>query len=66
VQRPRRRRLRQDAAPERLFGADQVFVIGPAWQEATEASLSLNDFEGQDCHLDLASRTYPPARRGSR
>jgi len=40
-------------------GADEALFSLRAWQEATDTSLSLDDFEGQECHLglDLASRT---------
>jgi phage terminase large subunit-like protein len=40
-------------------GADEALFSLRAWQEATNASLSLDDFEGHECHLglDLASRT---------
>ena len=40
-------------------GADEALFSLRAWQETTDTSLSLDDFEGQECHLglDLASRT---------
>src|SRR6185436_13783127 len=40
-------------------GADEALFSLRSWQEATDTSLSLDDFEGQECHLglDLASRT---------
>jgi len=40
-------------------GADEALFSLRAWQEATDTALSLDDFEGQECHLglDLASRT---------
>ena len=40
-------------------GADEALFSLRSWHEATDTSLSLDDFEGQDCHLglDLASRT---------
>src|SRR3954454_15378837 len=40
-------------------GADEALFSMRAWREAADLSLTLEDFEGRDCHLglDLASRT---------
>jgi phage terminase large subunit-like protein len=40
-------------------GADEALFSLRAWQETTDTSLSLDDFEGRECYLglDLASRT---------
>jgi phage terminase large subunit-like protein len=41
------------------IGADEALFSLRSWRECGDLSLSLDDFEGQDCHLglDLASRT---------
>ena len=40
-------------------GADEALFSLRSWHEARDTALSLDDFEGQNCHLglDLASRT---------
>jgi phage terminase large subunit-like protein len=40
-------------------GADEALFSLRSWQEAADTSLSIDDFEGHECHLglDLASRT---------
>jgi phage terminase large subunit-like protein len=40
-------------------GADEALFSMRAWREQADPDLSLDDFEGQDCHLaiDLASKT---------
>ena len=40
-------------------GADEALFSMRAWKEATDTSLSLDSFEGEECHLalDMASKT---------
>lgn len=51
----RRSMLNNSSAGQALYD----LFVGSAWQEAVGTSLSLDGFEGQDCHLGLhlASRT---------